>query len=197
MKKLEIAILVLSLMGLAFVFGCEESPAEAKTATLGKNGRYYSPTGHGMPRGYSPGIKMYTCGMCWESFELPEELDGHKVCTRDIWNEKDENGVSNAEHMARTNREYERRAAERKRQAEEAAIEREAEIQARAAMKLIELMSEPKVWETHCPDCGIFCGKWTDEGIKGEYQHKKDCVAPFDIKLMPSFVNRQVKDKEQ
>ena len=59
-----------------------------------------------------------------------------------FWNEKDENGVSNAEYMARTNREYERREVERKRQKEEAAIEREAEIQARAAMKLIELMEK-------------------------------------------------------
>ncbi len=58
----------------------------------------------------------------------------------DWWAEKDENGVTTAERMARTNREYERRAAERKWQAYEAAIEREAEIQARAALKLIELI---------------------------------------------------------
>ena len=45
-----------------------------------------------------------------------------------------------AESQAHTIRVYEEREAERKRQAEEASIEREAEIQARAAMKLIELM---------------------------------------------------------
>ena len=71
---------------------------------------------------------------------MPEELEEHKVCTRDFWGEKDENGISNAEHMAKSRRIHEKRAAERKRQAEEAAIEREAEIQSRAALKLIKML---------------------------------------------------------
>ncbi len=95
MKKLEIAILVLSLMALAFVCGCDEEPVTA--------------------------MAQFEAEMDW-------------------WAEKDENGVTTAERMAQSNREHERRAVERKRQAEEATIEREAEIQARAALKLIELM---------------------------------------------------------
>lgn len=46
--------------------------------------------------------------------------------------------------------------------------------------------AEPNDWETHCPDCGIFCGQWTEDGITGKYQHKKGCIAPFDVTLMPS-----------
>ena len=102
MKKLEIAIIVLSLMVVAFVFGCEKEPVTAVAQ--------------------------------FEAELVEAELDW--------WAEKDENGVTTAERMAQSNREYERRAAERKWQAYEAAIEREAEIQARAALKLIELMKD-------------------------------------------------------
>ena len=55
----------------------------------------------------------------------------------------------------------------------------------------IDAKSELRDWKKHCPDCGVFCGKWTEEGLTGAYQHKKDCVAPFDIRLMPEYVKRK------
>lgn len=57
-----------------------------------------------------------------------------------FWNEKDENGVSRAERMVETNRQYAEQKAERLKAAEQAAIEREATIRARVAKKLIELL---------------------------------------------------------
>lgn len=67
------------------------------------------------------------------------------------WNEKDENGVSNAERMAESRREHERRVDERKKKAEVAAIEREALVMAKAAQKLLDLISRPY----KCPVCGV------------------------------------------